>query len=640
MQPARKRSRSARIPWSRKILYSLIPVAILAVSLECLLTALGVNPVTDRRDPYVGFSSQTPLFVRSPHRLAPPVASSVDGSSQAAGVVLQTAENKLVWFNPQSFPLAKSSNTKRVFCLGGSTTYGRPYFDLTSYVGWMREFLPITDPATNWEVINAGGVSYASYRVAAVMEELCQYEPDLFVVYTAHNEFLERRTYAGMFAQPSWFVHLQALMAKTRTFAFADRLLHREQQLPTQADILPAEVDERLNHTIGPSDYVRDPVWHDQVTEHYRANLQRMILLARDAGAEIVFIMPASNEKDCSPFKSELHGSLTPEQAQQCQEWLSRASSRNEDGDVAGVVELLQKVVATDPTCAEAQYRLGKSLWELGEFQAAKAALERSIEEDICPLRAVRSLQETLRQVAEQQSVGIIDFQGLLEQKCFEEQGHRCLGDEYFLDHVHPTIEVHRQLAIWIIDHLQRDGLLNGTPIANRGLDTQLKAAEQRIASQIDNQAHGVSLRNLAKVLHWSGKFEEAAPRARDALELLPNDPESRFVLADCLKNMGDIPGAVEQYETLFDAPEIYGRGLLPYGELLQEQQQFEQAKAYLLLAALRNPDDAYTQFLLGKVHLQLGEKQFAIECLSKADELFPNDPLTLQLLEQARAAD
>ena len=44
-------------------------------------------------------------------------------------------------------------------------------------------------------MINAGGISYASYRVAVVIKELARYEPDLFIIYTGHNEFLEERTY-------------------------------------------------------------------------------------------------------------------------------------------------------------------------------------------------------------------------------------------------------------------------------------------------------------------------------------------------------------------------------------------------------------------------------------------------------------
>ena len=79
--------------------------------------------------------------------------------------------------------------------MGGSTTFGRPYDDATSFCGWLRELLPELEPAHEWEVVNAGGVSYASYRVSLLMEELVKYDPDIFVIYSGQNEFLEDRTY-------------------------------------------------------------------------------------------------------------------------------------------------------------------------------------------------------------------------------------------------------------------------------------------------------------------------------------------------------------------------------------------------------------------------------------------------------------
>ena len=96
----------------------------------------------------------------------------------------------------------KPPGTYRIVCLGGSATYGRPFFDHTSFAGWLRAFLPKADPSRNWEVINAGAISYASYRVKGLMAELARYEPDLFIAYMGHNEFLERRTYAGVFETP------------------------------------------------------------------------------------------------------------------------------------------------------------------------------------------------------------------------------------------------------------------------------------------------------------------------------------------------------------------------------------------------------------------------------------------------------
>ncbi len=160
--------RGARsLSWQKKLIPSLaLPPAVSFFCWRARSTLVGVNPVTQTGDPLIGFSSQIPLMEVA--------------SNDAGEPILRTAPGKLIWFNQQAFAATKPANTQRIFCVGGSTTYGRPFADLTSYSGWLRELLPVVDKSTNWEVVNAGGVSYASYRVAAVMEELAQYEPDLF----------------------------------------------------------------------------------------------------------------------------------------------------------------------------------------------------------------------------------------------------------------------------------------------------------------------------------------------------------------------------------------------------------------------------------------------------------------------------
>ena len=41
----------------------------------------------------------------------------------------------------------------------------------------LRAFLPAVDAERDWEVVNAGGISYASYRVVRLMEALADREP-------------------------------------------------------------------------------------------------------------------------------------------------------------------------------------------------------------------------------------------------------------------------------------------------------------------------------------------------------------------------------------------------------------------------------------------------------------------------------
>ena len=166
-----------------------------------------------------------------------------------------TAENKLSLFNAQHFPRKKAAGTFRIFCLGGSTTYGHPYDDKTSFPGWLRELLPVVDPSRRWEVINAGGISYASYRMAMLMEELVAYEPDLFVVEAGHNECLERRTYARIIATPAPIRGLGALASRTRTWTALKYLIYGSSNRSSSAPSgtrLPGEVAAVLDRSVGP----------------------------------------------------------------------------------------------------------------------------------------------------------------------------------------------------------------------------------------------------------------------------------------------------------------------------------------------------------------------------------------------------
>ncbi len=172
----------------KKIAFAMIACVLVFATAEGVLRLCWTPPPPD--DPFVGFSAGVPLLVKQSDD------GSADGSDNGERIGFHPA--KLVWFNEQSFAAKKPPGTYRIVCLGGSTTFGRPFNDTTSFCGWLREMLPLVDSTTDWEVINAGGISYASYRVARVMQEFAEHDVDLFILYTGQNEFLEHRTYADL----------------------------------------------------------------------------------------------------------------------------------------------------------------------------------------------------------------------------------------------------------------------------------------------------------------------------------------------------------------------------------------------------------------------------------------------------------
>jgi hypothetical protein len=141
-----------RVPLWQAVALPIFSVLVFLILLEGVPVLLGVQPVTVAEDPLVGFSGNVPLFAPVPG----------PGGRQ----LTTTSHNKINFFNAQVFLLERPPGTYRIFSLGGSTTFGHPYDDKASFSGWLRQLLPVTDSRKKWEAINAGGISYASYRVA------------------------------------------------------------------------------------------------------------------------------------------------------------------------------------------------------------------------------------------------------------------------------------------------------------------------------------------------------------------------------------------------------------------------------------------------------------------------------------------
>ena len=574
------------IPLWKKGLFSLVATVLVFALLELILALVGIRPVFYEEDPYVGFSAYSPLFIKE----------------QSGGhTVMTTAPNKLDFFNSQQFAKREPAGTYRIFCLGGSTTYGRPYGDRTSFCGWLRALLREADPSKRWEVINCGGVSYASYRVARLMEELIDYHPDLFIVYSAHNEFLEKRTYAEILEKPSLMRDLNALLSRSRIYSAMKSIM-----APSRAasgdhrSTLPAEVDALLDRTIGPEDYTRDDTLQEQVLEHYAFNLGRMATITQSGGADIVYVAPASNLRDMSPFKSEHRKGLTPAQLTTWQEKFDHALSKFDAGELVAAMEAITRAAEIDPRHAGTHHLRGKIALAMENHEAAEDAFIRARDEDVCPLRALTPMSRIVEETAAEHGVLVVDFHTLAQRAA---QG-RIPGKEVFLDHVHPTIETNRELALEILRGLERKGIVNLAPEWN---EEKMAEVTARVESGIDSATHGLALRNLSRVLLWAGKYEEAYSLATKAVELAPANPGVHYQLAMANERMGRIDESITHYGNAIELLPTYVEAHYGLGAVLARTGKWDEAQPNLERALSLEPSHVEAKFNLGLAYLKLG---------------------------------
>jgi tetratricopeptide (TPR) repeat protein len=588
----------------------LSPVVFL-VLLELVLALVGVAPRTENADPFVGFAGDQPLFM-------PEV-------SAGQGEWLETSNGKLELFNYQRFPRHKVEGTFRIFCLGGSTTYGRPYDDATSFPGWLRQILPALDPSRSWEVINAGGISYASYRVANLMEELVAYEPDMFIVYTGHNEFLEERTYANIRDLPLPVKALSSFVAKTRVAtAMAGAmeqvgLLHRREA--EEKFMMPETVAAKLDKSAGLDLYERDDVLRQQVLDHYQASLERLAATARSAGSALIFVKPASNSRSCSPFKSEHTPGIGPDKEARASELLDAGRQLNRQAAWSEALLSLDEAVALDPRFAGIHYERGRALFSLGRVAEAKSAFLKAREEDVCPLRALSEMEEIVETVARESGAQLVDYVRFLERDLERTQGHTILGEEDFLDHVHPTIAGHRRLAVGLVETMRQQGVLAESA---RLTPQILERITRRVNEGIDRKKQASALASLAWTLDWAGKRNDSRRLALKALESGFETPRILLIAGKHFALDGDLERAYSLYQRAVRADPLSPTPHYQMGLLAISRGELEKAAAHFSLATILWPYDAKAHEKLGLVMAERGRYPIAVASLTEAKRRDP----------------
>jgi tetratricopeptide (TPR) repeat protein len=597
---------------------------------EGVLALAGVRPLALTEDPYFGFASGQPLFLKK--------------KNAAGAEVYETNPVKLSHFNFQSFPARKAPGTFRVFALGGSTTYGHPWRDSTSFSAWLRALLEEADPSRRYEVINAGGISYASYRAARLAEELVRYEPDLFLVYNGHNEFLEERTYRAAREVPAWLRDLSGRLDHTRTYSLMRRAVQRARPAPAQP--LSAEVDDVLARTIGPSSYKRDDALRARVLEHYEASQKRVGLLAQSAGAAVIYLTTPSNEKDCSPFKSEPTPGLGEGGNLRVKAWLGTGEALLAAGPVENGAEafaVLDSAVRLDPRNAAVLYAAGRAALAAGRPAEAKALFRRAIDEDICPLRALTPMRAIERRVARETGGGFVDFEDTLARAVRARQGqggNDVLGEPDFTDHVHLTVENYGLIARGILGEMRRMGLVPSAAPAGISDDAVMARARARILSRLDAREEGLGYHNIGKVLNWAGKTADAARAARRGLALDSTSPEaipsSQLVGAE-LERQGRSEQALPHYRRALriDSNNAETRRLL--GEALVRTGRLSEATRQLTEAwRLGGGGDPRLAEEVGRIAIQERRYDEAVEPLRAALARNGGLPETRLLLTQA----
>ena len=341
------------------------------------------------------------------------------------------------YFNSISFIKDKPKGTRRIFILGGSSALGFPFGQQASFSEFLSQGLNYLDSAHQYQVINLGGFGYASYRLLRLLKEIIQYQPDLIIIMTGDNEFLEKRDY-GERSQARWLIekleHLRIYcLIRKMVFKFSPEI---------RKPIIAPEV--KWEH------YTLEPKMREMIIEHFRFNLREMARICQKEKIPVLFLTSPANLKDFPPYYSIHKKGITENELSKWSEYLLRAEDALLEKNYQQAILALERAIEIDPEYAYSWFLLGKARLGQGEKEKAKQAFNNALEKDAWQVRTISAFNQAVRELSGQE-IWVLDLIPVFS----AQSPDQIPGKNLFYDHCHPRLETHTLIAREIIRKLE-----------------------------------------------------------------------------------------------------------------------------------------------------------------------------------------
>ena len=479
------------------------------------------------------------------------------------------------------FEAAKPAGTYRIFVLGESSAYGALLDDHQTWASQLEFILDGAQQERDVQVINCGVRATTTSVYPSFLEELHEYEPDLFVLYAGHNEVYGVR---------------------------GDGWLHRRRLVRLLSALVGGEGSPQRaageNH-VGIRAEFEVPPGHElegTIPRRFRRDLDRLVDAIDDVPLMVYTVH--GNEESFAPVCS-----ATREVAAPLSGGIEDMIQQLETAPLEGgqrLCPLLEAQLEQYPLHAGLHHAVGLCKGMAGEGDAALEHYRQSIELDCLPLRARASINGELAGLASRhpdRPIAVCD----LEPAFRRQSPSGAIGHRLILDHLHPSQfgsyvvaaegarvilgnhelgltgdsaagagaiptyqevlagqsigELDRYLSLKRCYAFYTHSTASGT--ASRERTNQLINYQQStILAGFDEPSRTVAQEllpdsddghlRIARVFRARGDAERALAEARAAVLAMPASVDARLLFAELLLEGGDEQGAREQLRTVW----------------------------------------------------------------------------------------
>lgn len=505
-------------------------------------------------------------------------------------------------FIPQKIPVKKSQNTKRIVCLGGSTTEGFPFEVNINFPHFLRCYLTRRFPDQQWQVVNLGLSAINSHSVRFMLPEILDIKPDAVLVYMGHNEFYGALGLASSQALGSnptviqWFLHLKRLRLYQLMASAIHSILPHKTGTPKT---LMAAMIKRNSLSPG------DPIYQKTI-RNFRLNLSSIVSFFRQNRVPVYVSTLTSNLKDQEPLsypdpKESIAG-------------YAQILSEMEKGHWESACTLLKSALKTDNKNALAYYLLGRCYYRLKNFAQAKRAFVAARDWDRLPFRAPSALNEIIRAIGSQPGVFLVPTDSLF---CAHAP-HGIPDSTLFLEHLHPNAHGYQLLAYGFFNRLERNRARKGA------LSHSLPSHCQNF-TRLDEAIGALKIADLVSKPPFSGRTHFALPvfSPGEILEIAREHVYGTLLWDAAHLKMGshfvrhnDWQRALKEYFAVLEADSQHVSALYHIGDIYVQIDSAEKALSFYRKGVAHNPNLAFVRAKLARALLLTGNVSEALDVI------------------------
>jgi tetratricopeptide (TPR) repeat protein len=338
--------------------------------------------------------------------------------------------------SPDYFLVPKPEGTFRIFCLGGSTTVGFPYWYNSAFSSFLRDRLRNRFPEHDIEVINLGMTATNSYTVVDMARDVLDYEPDLLIVYDGHNEFYGALGIASRESMGSsrWLSRLSITLSHIHTYQLALEVYSAFGSVFGSSDDQASRgtMMERLAR--GKNVPMSSQAYRDGL-EIFSANLRELKELCARRGVPVILGTQASNLRGCPPFVSGIPADVPVAIRTDFHTRFNAGMEHQLNGNYRAALADFRSAAGLVPQHADARYRIAQCLDTLGRPSEALPEYVAARDLDELRFRTSSDFNAAIRQMDDTTTIFCADIEAAFAAA----SPSGITANNLILEHLHPA---------------------------------------------------------------------------------------------------------------------------------------------------------------------------------------------------------